>query len=495
MNMKQRTIAICALLAAVWCAGCGSVFNGAIDDMTLRQTGWYTFLGGTGVDQAISVQRTSDGGYIVAGYAGATIDPLRMKNAPCRNPYSGSSNDMLIVKLDAGGNVAWYTFLGESGSDIAQSVQQTSDGGYIVAGRASATIGTDRMQNAPCRNPYSGSIDMLIVKLDSSGDVAWYTFLGSITGSDFANSVQQTSDSGYIIAGNASNDMTLTQGTKILAHHSSGVESDMLVVKLDSSGNVAWYTFLGGNDSDSASSVHQTSDGGYIVTGSGTDIAPIDMQNAPFRNEYSGSGTDMLVVKLDSSGNISWYTFLGGDDAKSVQQTSDGGYIVAGRASQDITFSQGTKRNPYTRFSDMLVVNLDAGGYVAWYTFLGGTENDGAYSVRQTADGGYIVAGYAQTDISTLQGKTPLNAHSSGTNEDMLVVNLDAGGNVAWYTFLGGAGIDWAYSVDQASDGGYIVAGDADAEISRLMEEEPLLPYSGYSNDMLVIKLKNDGTL
>lgn len=361
MNMKQRTIAICALLAALWCAGCGSVFNGAIDDMTLRQTGWYTFLGGTGVDQAISVQRTSDGGYIVAGYAGATIDPLRMKNAPCRNPYSGSSNDMLVVKLDAAGNVAWYTFLGGTGSDIAQSVQQTSDGGYIVAGRASATIGTDRMQNAPCRNPYSGSIDMLIVKLDSSGDVAWYTFLGSTTGSDFANSVQQTSDSGYIIAGNANATIDTLQGKR------------------------------------------------------------------PINSFGGGTNYDMLVAKLDSSGNVDWYTFLGGtgiEQALSMQHTPDGGCIVAGFTSTDLTLPQGTKLGAFSGGHDMLVVKLDSGGMVSWYTLLGGTGQDTARSIEQTSDGGYIVAGNTNVAISTLQGKEPLNKFAGGIEYDMLIVKL-----------------------------------------------------------------------
>jgi hypothetical protein len=123
----------------------------------------------------------------------------------------------------------------------------------------------------------------------------------------------------------------------------------------------------------------------------------------------------MLVVKLDSSGNVAWYTFLGGtgfDYANSVNVTADGGYIVAGFAGADITFSQGTKLNAHSGNTyNMLVVKLDSSGNVSWYTFLGGTTGgEQASSIQQTSDGGYIVVGYASADISSLQGKTPLNA-------------------------------------------------------------------------------------
>jgi hypothetical protein len=177
--MKTRMIAMLSLLAALWCAGCDEVFNDAMDDMALRQKSWYTILGGTGIDQANSVQQTSDGGYIVAGMVASDISPLEDKEP--LNPYSVNS-DMLVVKFDSSGNVAWYTFLGGTGGENASSVKQTSDGGYIVAGRASSAI--DPLQGKDPVNPYYGGPDMLVVELDGSGEVGWYTLLGGAGGGE-----------------------------------------------------------------------------------------------------------------------------------------------------------------------------------------------------------------------------------------------------------------------------------------------------------------------
>ena len=122
---------------------------------------------------------------------------------------------------------------------------------------------------------------------------------------------------------------------------------------------------------------------------------------------------DMLVVKLDSSGNVAWYTFLGGtgiEQAKSIEQTFDGGYIVAGSTTTDITLPQGTKLGAWSGSFDMLLVKLDSGGMVSWYTLLGGTGHDQAHSIEQTSDGGYIVAGNADANIPLLQGEEPINS-------------------------------------------------------------------------------------
>ncbi len=503
MKMKKRTIAIFTLLAAVWCAGCGSVFNDAIDDITLRQTSWFTFLGGTENDGAHSVKQTSDGGYIVAGRAQADISPLQGKTP--LNPHDpGINEDMLVVKLDAGGNVAWYTFLGGGQHDRANSVQQASDGGYIVAGYAKADIPT--LQGKTPLNPFitnGTNGNMLVVKLDAGGFVAWYTFLGGM-GDDIINSFQQTSDGGYIVAGHASQTIATGNMQNAPCRNTYSAGYDMLVVKLDSGGNVAWYTFLGGAGSDYTQSVQQTSEGGYIVAGQASSAIDPLQGKSPLNPHDPGSNEDMLVVKLDSGGNVAWYTFLGGtgeDSAQSVQQTSDGGYIVAGYA--DVTIDPDRMQNAPCLNAhhssgvgyDMLVVKLDSGGNVAWYIFLGGTDNDAAFSVQQTAEGGYIVAGYG-TDIASnqMQNAPCLNNFTTGISGDMLVVKLDSSGNVSWYTFLGGTNDDQAKSVQQTSDGGYIVAGQSASDLSLFQGKDPLNPHS-VSYDMLVIKLKNNGRL
>ena len=234
--------------------------------------------------------------------------------------------------------IDWSRIYGGSNADFAYSIQQTSDGGYIVAGTTNS-FG-------------AGDNDFWILKLDSSGNVTWQkTYSGAYD--DYAYSIQQTGDGGYIVAGDT---------------YSFGAgDPDIWIVKLDSSGTITWQKTYGGTSWDEAHSVQQTADGGYIVAGS-----------------YSG---DMWILKLDSSGTITWQKTYGGtnwDEAHSVQQTNDGGFIVAG---------EGNALNNVS-VNDYWIIKLTSSGTITWQKTYGGSDNDYSYSIQQTSDGGYVVAGY-----------------------------------------------------------------------------------------------------
>jgi hypothetical protein len=333
--------------------------------------------GGTLNDYAFSVQQTSDGGYIVA---------VRTVS------FGAGWWDIFLIKTDAFGNVQWAKTYGGTSADWAFPVQQTSDGGYIVAG-TTFSFG-------------AGNYDAFLIKTDEFGNVQWAKTYGG-TSADYAYSVQQTSDGGYIVAGETT---------------SFGAGGDIFLIKTDASGNVQWAKTYGGIDSDFASSVQQTSDGGYIVAG--------------WTNTFGAGWGDIILIKIDANGNIQWAKTYGGTDYEepySVQQTSDGGYIVAGWTGSLVT-----------GYFDIILIKTDADGNIQWAKTYGGTGDDIARSVQQTSDGGYIVAG----------GTWP-----SG-NGDILLIKTDASGNVQWAKTYGGTGNDWASSVQQTSDGGYIVAGE-----------------------------------
>ncbi len=329
--------------------------------------------------------------------------------------------DFWIVKLDSNGNIEWQKALGGSSFDVANSVQQTADGGYIVAGYTASNNGDVN------GSEYHGGTDFWVVKLDSDGNIKWQKVLGG-SNDDEANSVQQTTDGGYIVAGYTESD---------------DGDYDFWVVTLDNSGNIAWQKALGGSDWDVAHSIQQTTDGGYIVAG--------------YTNSNDGDvsgnhgNSDFWVVKLDSNGNIVWQKALGGssyDEAYSIQQTTDGGYIVAGYTeSNDGDVSGSGYHGGY----DFWVVKLDSNGNKQWQKALGGSGNDEAYSIQQTTDGGYIVAGYTWSNDGDVSGN-----HG---NDDFWVVKLDRNGNIVWQKALGGSFSDGAYSIQQTADGGYIVAG------------------------------------
>jgi hypothetical protein len=199
---------------------------------------WQKTYGGTKDDVGLSVEQTSDGGYIIAG--------------------STKGPDVYLVKTDASGNLLWQKTYGGGGYDIGYSVKQTSDGGYIIAGMTSS-FGV-------------GGVDVYLVKTDASGNLLWQKTYGG-GGYDIGNSVQQTSDDGYVIAGSIS--------------FGAG-DLDVYLLKTDSSGKQLWQRNYGGAGYDIGNSVQQTSDGGYIIAGS--------------TSSFGSAIRYVYLVKTDASG-------------------------------------------------------------------------------------------------------------------------------------------------------------------------------------------------
>jgi hypothetical protein len=350
---------------------------------------WQKCLGGSDIDYANSIQQTSGGGYIGAGYTNSTDGGMAGNHGDA---------DAWVVKLNASGDIVWQKCLGGSNNDSANSIQQTSDGGYIVAG---STQSTDGDVTGFHLGNY-GSPDVWVVKLNASGNIEWQKCLGG-SGQEYADSIQQTSDGGYIVAG-------YTQSTDgdVDGFH-GGDSTDAWVVKLNSSGDILWQKCLGGSYADYARSIQQTSDGGYIVAGEtgSTDGDVVGHHGA----------WDAWVVKLNASGGIEWQKCLGdsgGDAASSIQQMSDGGYIVAGS-------TQSTDGDGHYGSWDVWVFKLNASGDIEWQRHLGGSNVDFANSIQQTSDGGYIVAGGTSSTDGDVDG-------FHGGDYDAWVVKLSPGG-------------------------------------------------------------------
>ncbi len=334
--------------------------------------------------------------------------------------------DYWIVKLNSIGVLQWQKTLGGGGDDLAYSIEQTSDSGYIVAGYTNSTNG-DVTGN-------HGGLDYWIVKLNSIGVLQWQKTLGG-SGDDRATSIQQTIDGGYILAGNTdSNDGDVT------GNHGTG---DFWVVKLNGSGAIQWQKCLGGSFEEQAYSIQQTTDGGYIVSGlTGSNDGDV------IGNHGS---SDYWVVKLSNVGAIQWQKCLGGsggDNDARIHQTTDGGYIVAGTTTSsdgDITGFNG--------LVDYWITKLDSLGVLQWQKTLGGSYLEWNYSIQQTTDGGYIVSGRSDSNDGDVTGNHGLT--------DIWVVKLDGVGNIKWQKCLGGTSSEDALSIQQTNDGGYIVAGSS----------------------------------
>jgi len=288
---------------------------------------WSQTYGGTDGDQCASVQQISDGGYILAGSTQSYGEPW---------------GDLFLVKTNAIGDQLWSRTYGGGAEDGCRSVRQTPDSGYILGGFT--------------RSFGAGGYDFWLVKTDEEGGDLWSrTFGGS--GEDVCYSMQQTSDDGYILAG-----FTDSFGAGL---------RDFWLVKTNAGGDSLWSRTFGGSGDDECFTVQQTSDDGYILAG--------------YTESFGAGSCDFWLVKTNADGDSLWSRTFGGNDYDfcfSIQQTSEGGYILAGFTS---SFGAG--------FYDSWLVKTDSFGDSLWSRTFGGSELDECFSVQQTSDGGYIMAG------------------------------------------------------------------------------------------------------
>ncbi len=411
-------------------------------------------FGGAGNGGANSITKTSDGGYAVAGFTSSNNGDVFGNHG---------SSDMWIGKFNEVGALQWQKLLGGTEGDVANSIIYTTDGGYVVAGYTRSNDGDV--------SGYHGGLryDLWIVKINTIGTIEWQKALGG-TYDDIAYSVIQTTEGGYLVAGStASNDGDVS------GNHGN---TDIWVVKLSETGNIQWQRAFGGTSDEYGYSVTQTTDGGYLVAGS----------TASNNGDVSGNhgGRDIWMAKLSDIGTLQWKKTLGGTDediAYSVIQTTDGGYLVAGS-----TWSNNGNVSGNHGHGDMCVIKLSGTGAIQWKKVLGGSGNDEGYSIIQATDGGYVAAGYTDSnndgDVSGNQGYS-----------NVWVVKLSATGNIQWQKAVGGTNHNQANSIIQITDGKYVVAGKTwsnDGDVSG-----PLNGYYDFFIPMLtaagnVIRLYED---
>jgi gliding motility-associated-like protein len=401
---------------------------------------WQKSLGGSDNDYGGPVQQTNDGGFIVTGRSFSNDGDVSGNHGEA---------DLWVVKLNNTGTIEWQKSLGGTDREIAYSIQQTVDGGYIVAGFSRSNDG-DVSGN-------HGNADFWVVKLSSVGTIEWQKSLGGSL-DDYAYSILQTNDGGYIVAGfSNSNDGDVS------GNHGG---NDFWVVKLNDTGTIEWQKSLGGSTEDIGAFMQQTSDGGYIL--SGTSLS----------NDGDVSGNhnaqDCWVVKLTSLGTIEWQKSLGGSLADSggpIQQTNDGGYILSGFSSSndgDVSGNHGD--------IDYWIVKLTNMGTIEWQKSLGGAGYDHLISMQETIGGGYILAGYSNSNDGDVSGNHGLT--------DYWLVKLNNIGTIEWQKSLGGSGVEYAASVLFTDDDGYILTGPTSSNDFDVSDNNGI-------SDYWVVKLTN----
>ncbi len=334
----------------------------------------------------------------------------------------GVSNAIFLINSPMKGEkdqvepvILWNQTYGSPANEVAYALVQTVDKGFALAGYT--------------ENDDTISSDMWLVKTDENGVEQWNQTYGK-TEDEYASSLFQTDDEGFILAGSI--------GTAAV-----GI-SDMWLVKTDKNGAELWNRTYGGRADSRVSSLHQTTDGGFIFAG--------------YTHSFRTDESDMWLVKTGSNGTLQWDHTYGGlmdEEASSLIQTVDGRIILVG-----FTRSYGRGR------TDMWLVITDAIGTMQWNQTYGGTGFDVASALVQTSEGGFALAG-----STTSYGR-------GGT--DMWLLKIDINGNIQWNQTYGGKNYDGVSDLLQTSDGGFILAGLTES-------------YGLGESDMWLVKTDNNG--
>lgn len=416
---------------------------------------WQRCLGGSENDFGNSIDQTFDGGYILSGYTKSSNGTVSGSS----NNNSLTRSDGWIVKLDGRGYYQWQRLVDTGGLVRANSIDQTSDGGFIIAGSKSDSGENDQ--------------DLWIVKLNKYSNIQWQKLIGS-SSYDAGYSAFQTSDGGYIVAGsgksNGNNGFTSQGGY------------DFWIIKLSASGEILWQENFGGNENDIAYDIKETDDGGFIVVGETTS-------NDGDVEGYTEAGytlgnvdikyPDMWIIKVSGEGSILWSNCVGGkgdDSARSISKASDGTYVVAG-------YSNSPKITGGDNY-DVFLVKISDSGEIIWDRNFGTAKNDKAYSAVVTGSDSIVVTGSIENDEASITYSLGPVGDLEVTKRDVYLIKVTAKGDLLWDETYGGEDDDIGYGIQQTSDGGYVVIGttasdDGDAKGNH------------GKNDIWVLKITN----
>jgi hypothetical protein len=316
-----------------------------------------------------------------------------------------------------------------------------------------------------------GNNELIVAETNFLGELEWIKTIGG-SGEETGQAIIKTLDGGYAVLG-------FTNSTDGDVQEKSSSVNDYWLLKLDTNGSLEWSKTYGGSKDDRGQSLAQTTDGGYVLTG----YAMSDDGDGSVNNGFH----DNWVLKVDGSGTILWeksFGFSGHDHSYDIIEAQDGGYFFTGFLDITSARSDGNteKASSLTRHGvgEFWGTKIDKQGALQWRGYFGGTNNDRAHAVVQAEDGGFVMAGFSESndfDITDTQG-----------SYDFWMVNVDAKGNMLWERSFGGSGIDIAHDIAKTTDGGYVIAGNTfslDGDISQPNGE----------SDFWLIKVDNTGSL
>lgn len=443
---------------------------------------WEKSYGGTHADYLFDAQPTADYGFILAGSS------LSNKTGNKADDNHGDL-DFWVWKMKENGELDWQKSFGGSGFDFLQSIKNTRDGGFILAGTSSSSKGFQKKDH--CK----GLADFWVIKLNAAGDEQWQRTIGG-SAQDELLCAFQTRDGGYILGGSSSSSPNPISASK-LDEYSFTTDNysksekcrgsmDYWIVKLDKEGVVQWQKTYGGQYSDVLRSMEQTSDDGYILVGYSNSPVSGDKTEA-----HKGVG-DYWVLKINDKGVIQWQKTYGGDGDDQpyvIHQTKDEGYILGGNSnsSNALTTEGGIVANG----TDYWVLKLDKEGGVVWSKTFDFGKVDILTSLVENDDNTYLIGGHARNSRPKSGGGSLVSKavgmvakEKDGIN-DYVALKISDKGDEIWNKSVGSGGEDILRKLIETRDGGYLMAGTSNSGSSKDKNSNI------GSNDFWVVKLKD----
>jgi len=381
-------------------------------------------LGGSLNESFLSITKTNDGGFAAVG--GAQSNDSDVLAA------SKGESDYLIVKYDTNFNLTWSKLYGGTSTEIAKSIAQTNDDGYIVSGYTKSND-LDVVGN-------HGQRDLWILKLDSSGNIQWKKTFGFV-GDDESFSIIQTKDGGYFTCGYLDVTASGGQGNDNGFRSSSHGIGDYWGIKLNADGEFIWRRFFGGFNNDKAFSIIETSNGDFIMAGAAESI-DVDISNPK-------GGYDIWVVRISNTGNLIWEKSFGGsetEDCFKIINSNDGNFFVLGNTrsnDQDVSNNHG--------FADIWLLKITPNGDLIWEKTYGGSQFDSASSIIPLQDGNFMISGNTRSDdIYEIKGQN-----------DILIIKIDPNGEIIRQDTFGGSKIDVSHDLIETNENAIIIVGDS----------------------------------
>lgn len=447
--MKYYSSLFAIIFFLIFFKSCGTESTPSDEDIQ-----WIKTYGGSEMEYAKSIFETDDDGYILVG---------RTKSSDGDFTELNIFGDMIFaMKLNSMGEIEWTKTFGGSGIDRGNSVLQTNDSGFIISGMTTSNDGDFENMNR-------GDRDRFLIKLENSGETEWIkTYGGSSTDWGEEHTLTQTFSGEYVLTGHSSS----TDGDFDGINQS---RSSIFVMQVSTSGDIQWINTFSGSGSQSGRGINSTSDGGLILTGYSTS-------NDGDFDDLNRGDRDIVLIKLNSSGETEWLRTFGGsghDFGLSTTVGNDNSYLITGYTdSNDGDFEDINSGN-----YDIFVIKVDQNGDTEWIQSYGGSNEEFGHAIISLSDDSYLVTGYTKSNDGDF------NEIKEDWSDDIFIMKLSESGTKEWIKIYGGSGNETAHSIIENSQGEYVLTGTTrsdDGDFSEMNKGE---------SDIFVLKVKPDGSI